>query len=126
MKRFDKSGGATVPPMRVLHDRVRFNLKGKVDKYTYVRAMPSYVTLFYHDNVIADVYENAKTIYVNLINAATREFYPHLRGAVARINVLLRAKTQEDVKVSIKNGHPVLVGEPTTWQVILLLIDELV
>ena len=126
MKRFDKSGGATVPPMRVLHDRVRFNFKGKVDKYTYVRAMPSYVTLFYHDNVIADVYENAKTIYVNLINAATREFYPHLRGAVARINVLLRAKTQEDVKVSIKNGHPVLVGEPTTWQVILLLIDELV
>lgn len=106
MKRFDKSGGATVPPMRVLHDRVRFNLKGKVDKYTYVRAMPSYVTLFYHDNVIADVYENAKTIYVNLINAATREFYPHLRGAVARINVLLRAKTQEDVTVSVKNGYP--------------------
>lgn len=126
MKRFDKSGGATVPPMHVLHDRVQFNHVGKVDKYTYVRAMPSYVTLFYHDNVIADVYENAKTIYVNLINAATREFYPHLRGAVARINVLLRAKTQEDVTVSIKNGHPVLVGEPTTWKVILLLIDELV
>lgn len=124
MKRFDRLRGTTVPPMCVLHDKVRSNLDGQVDKYTYVLAKPSYVTLFYHDNVIADVYENAKVIYVNLINAATREFYPHLRGAVARINVLLRAKTQEDVKVSIKNGYPVLVGEPTTWQVILFLIDE--
>lgn len=124
MKRFDRLCGATVPPMRVLHDKVRFNLEGRVDKYTYVLAKPSYVTLFYHDNVIANVYENAKAIYVNLINAVTHEFYPHLRGAVARINVLLRAKTQEDVKVSIKNGYPVLVGEPTTWQVILFLIDE--
>lgn len=124
MKRFDRLRGTTVPPIYTLYDKVRFNLEGEVDKYTYVLAKPSYVTLFYHDNVIADVYENAKAIYVNLINAATREFYPHLRGAVARINVLLRAKTQEDVKVSIKNGHPVLVGESTKWQVILFLIDE--
>lgn len=124
MERFDRLRGTTVPPIYTLYDKVRFNLEGEVDKYTYVLAAPSYVTLFYHDNVIANVYENAKAIYVNLINAATREFYPHLRGAVARINVLLRAKTQEDVKVSIKNGHPVLVGEPTTWQVILFLIDE--
>lgn len=124
MKRFDLLRGITVPPMRVLHDKVRFNLTGKVDKYTYVLATPSHVAMFYHDNVIASVYENAKTIYINVINAVTHEFYPHLRGAVARINVLLRAKTQEDVKVSIKNGYPVLVGEPTTWQVILLLIDE--
>lgn len=124
MKRFDWLRGTTVPPMRVLHDLVRFNLEGQVDKYTYVLANPRYVTLFYHDNVIADVYENAKTIYVNLINAATREFYPHLRGAVARINVILRAKTEEDTTVSIKNGHPVLVGKPTDWQVILFLIDE--
>lgn len=124
MKRFDQLRGTTVPPTRTLHDKVRFNLEGAVDKYTYVLAGPGYVTLFYHDNVIANVYENAKAIYVNLVNAATREFYPHLRGAVARINVLLRAKTQEDVTVSIKNGHPVLVGEPTTWQVILFLIDE--
>lgn len=124
MKRFDRLRGTTVPTMRVLHNKVRLNIEGQVDKYTYVLAKPSYVTLFYHDNVIADVYENAKAIYVNLINAATHEFYPHLRGAVARINVLLRAKTEEDVTVSIKNGHPVLVGEPTTWQVILFLIDE--
>lgn len=124
MKRFDRLRGITVPPMRMLYDNASFNLTGKVDEYTYVLAAPSYVTLFYHDNVIANVYEKAKAIYVNLINAATREFYPHRRGAVARINVLLRAKTQEDVKVSIKNGHPVLVGEPTTWQVILFLIDE--
>lgn len=124
MKRFDRLRGTTVPPLYTLHDKVRYNLGGEVDKYTYVLAKPSYVMLFYHDNVIANVYENAKAIYVNLINAATREFYPHLRGAVARINVLLRAKTQEDVKVSIKNGHPVLVGKPTTWQVILFLIDE--
>lgn len=124
MKRFDQLRGTTVPPIYTLYDRVRFNLEGAVDKYTYVLAKPSYVTLFYHDNVIANVYENAKAIYVNLINAATREFYPHLRGAVARINVLLRAKTQEDVRVSIKNRRPVLVGEPTTWQVILFLIDE--
>lgn len=124
MKRFDRLHGTTVPTMRVLHNKVRLNIEGQVDKYTYVLAKPSYVTLFYHDNVIADVYENAKAIYVNLINAATHEFYPHLRGAVARINVLLRAKTEEDVTVSIKNGHPVLVGEPTTWQVILFLIDE--
>lgn len=124
MKRFDRLRGTTVPPIYTLYDKVCFNLEGTVDKYTYVLARPSYVTLFYHDNVIANVYENAKTIYVNLINAETREFYPHLRGAVARINVLLRAKTQEDVKVSIKNGHPVLVGKPTTWQVVLFLIDE--
>lgn len=124
MKRFDRLRGTTVPPVYTLHDLVRYNLEGAVDKYTYVLAKPSYVTLFYHDNVIANVYENAKAIYVNLINAATREFYPHLRGAVARINVLLRAKTQEDVTVSIKNGHPVLVGKSSTWQVILFLIDE--
>lgn len=124
MKRFDRLRGTTVPPLYTLHDKVRFNLEGEVDKHTYVLANPRYVTLFYHDNVISDVHENAKTIYVNLINAATREFYPHLRGAVARINVLLRAKTQEDVTVSIKNGHPVLVGKPTAWQVILFLIDE--
>lgn len=124
MKRFDRLRGTTVPPMCVLHDLVRYNLEGAVDKFTYVLAKPSYVMLFYHDNVIANVYENAKAIYVNLINAATREFYPHLRGAVARINVLLRAKTQADVRVSIKNGHPVLVGESTERQVILSLIDE--
>lgn len=124
MKRFDRLRGTTVPPIHTLYDKVRYNLRGEVDKYTYVLATPNYVTLFYHDNVIAEVYENVKAIYVNLINAATREFYPHLRGAVARINVLLHAKTQEDVKVSIKNGHPVLVGKPTTWQVILFLIDE--
>ena len=119
IERFDRLRGTTVPPIYTLHDKVRYNLDGKVDKYTYVLAKPSYVTLFYHDNVIANVYENTKTIYVNLKNGATRGFYPHLRGAVARINVLLRAKTQEDVTVSIKNGHPVLVGKPTTWQVIL-------
>lgn len=118
MERFDRLGGAT------LYERVRFIIEGEVDRYTYVLAKTSYVTLFYHDNAIADVYENTKTIFVNLINVATREFYPHLRGAVARINVLLRAKTQEDVRVSIKNGHPVLVGKPTTWKVILFLIDE--
>lgn len=111
MKRFDRLRGTTVPPLYTLRDKVRFNLEGTVDKYTYVLANPSYVTLFYHDNVIANVYENAKVIYVNLINAVTHEFYPHLRGAVSRINVLLRAKTQEDVKVSIKNGCPVLVGK---------------
>lgn len=124
MERFDRLRGTTVPPIHTLYDKVRFNIEGAVDKYTYVLANPTYVTLFYHDNIIADVHENAKAIYVNLINAGTREFYPHLRGAVARINVLLRAKTQEDVTVSIKNGHPVLVGKPTTWQVILFLIDE--
>ena len=124
MKRFDRLRGATVPPIYTLYDKVRYNLGGEVDKYTYVLAKPSYVTLFYHDNVIANVYENTKTIYLNLRNATTREFYPHLRGAVARINVLLRAKTQEDVTVSIKNGRPMLVGEPTKWQVILFFIDE--
>lgn len=124
MKRFDRLRGTTVPPIHTLYDKVRYNLGGEVDKYTHVLTKPSCVMLFYRGNDIADVYENAKVICVNLINAATPGFYPHLRGAVARINVLLRAKTQGDVKVSIKNGHPVLVGKSTTWQVFLFLIDE--
>lgn len=119
MKRFDRLRGTTVPPIYTLHDLARFGLEGYVDRHTFIHASP--VLLYYHDVVIAQVDEKTKTIYAGIVNSSTHELHPHPRGAVERINVLLRAKTRENVTISIKNGVPIIVGKPTVWKVSILV-----
>ena len=43
MERFDRLRGTSVPPIHTLYDKVRYNLGGEVDKYTYVLAKPGCV-----------------------------------------------------------------------------------
>lgn len=119
MKRFDRLRGTTVPPIYTLYDLARFGLEGYVDRHTFIHASP--VLLFYHGVVIAQVDEKTKTIYVSIVNSSTHELHPHPRGAVERINVLLQAKTREDVTISVKNGVLMLVGKPTKWKVSILV-----
>jgi hypothetical protein len=111
--------GTTVPTIHTLYDLARFGLEGYVDRHTFIYANP--VWPYYHNVVIAQVDEKTKTIYVSIVNSSTHELHPHPRGAVERINVLLRAKTREDVTISIKNGVPILIGKPTKWKVSILV-----
>lgn len=90
-----------------------------MDKHTFIHANP--ILLYYHNVVIAQVEEKTKTIYVSIVNSSTHELHPHPRGAVERINVLLHAYTREDVRISIKNGVPIVVGKSTMWKVSILL-----